>query len=121
MHQLVYELKRLAETHREGSYATQANRKHMLMLFGEQLVAAGFRHATAAALQGRHVTTLLAVWPEQELASATLKNRLSIEAEINMAHIRRERARTVQPLQVGGRARAPAVADTPARRARQSC
>ena len=42
MHQLTYALKQLADTYREGSYATQHNRRHMLMQMGEQLVAAGY-------------------------------------------------------------------------------
>jgi site-specific recombinase XerC len=78
MHDLVYDLKRLAERHREGSFATQANRKQMLMLFGEQLWQAGFRHMRATDLKGRHVNCLLALWREQALSPATLRNRLSV-------------------------------------------
>jgi site-specific recombinase XerC len=78
MHDLVYDLKRLAERHREGSFATQANRKQMLTLFGEQLWQAGFRHMRATDLKGRHVNRLLALWREQALSPATLRNRLSV-------------------------------------------
>ena len=52
MHQLTYELKQLADTYREGSYATQHNRRHMLMQMGEQLVAAGYKHLHARRSQG---------------------------------------------------------------------
>jgi integrase len=78
MHTLVYELKNLAERHREGSYATQANRKHMLMLFGRELVEAGYKQLHAFEMKGRHVNRLLAVWREQGLAPRTIANRLSI-------------------------------------------
>ena len=78
MHDVTYELKRLAEQHREGSFATQANRKHMLMLFGEQLVAAGYKHLHAPALKGRHIHRLLALWREQGVAPRTIENRLSV-------------------------------------------
>ena len=78
MHDVTYELKRLAEQHREGSFATQANRKHMLMLFGEQLVAAGFKRLHAPELKGRHINCLLALWQEQGVAPRTIENRLSV-------------------------------------------
>jgi integrase len=77
MHQLTYELKQLAESHREGSYATQSNRKHMLMMFGEQLVAAGYKKMHAGELKGRHVTALLAQWTAQALSPNTIRNRLA--------------------------------------------
>jgi integrase len=77
MHQLTYELKQLAEAHREGSYATQSNRKHMLMLFGNQLVAAGYKHMHAGELKGRHVSALLGQWTAQALAPDTIRNRLA--------------------------------------------
>jgi len=78
MHDLVYELTRLAARHRDGSFATQANRKHMLMLFGEQLVAAGYTHLHAPELKGRHINRLLALWREQGVAPRTIANRLSV-------------------------------------------
>ena len=78
MHDLVYALKRLAERHREGSFATQANRTHMLMLFGAQLVASGYTQLKVSELKGRHINRLLALWREQGIAPGTVKNRLSV-------------------------------------------
>jgi len=79
MRDLVYELKHLAQQHREGSYATQANRQDMLQLFGTQLVQeGGYIHMHAHELKGRHINTLLRLWTEQQLSPATLKNRLSV-------------------------------------------
>src|SRR5262249_34293795 len=79
MRHLIYELHQLALRHREGSYATQANRKDMLRLFGEQLVQeGGYIHLHAHELKGRHINTLLRVWQGQGLSPATLKNRLSV-------------------------------------------
>jgi len=78
MHDLVYTLKRLAERHREGSFATQANRTHMLMLFGAQLVASGYTQLKVSELKGRHINRLLALWREQGIAPGTVKNRLSV-------------------------------------------
>ena len=78
MHQLIYELKQLADTYREGSYATQHNRRHMLMQMGEQLVAAGYKKMHAGDLKGRHVTALLAQWTAQALSPDTIRNRLAV-------------------------------------------
>jgi integrase len=77
MHQLTYELKQLVDAHREGSYATQANRRAMLMLCGEHLVAAGYKKMHAHELKGRHVTALLVQWTAQGLSPNTIRNRLA--------------------------------------------
>ena len=78
MHQLTYELKQLADAHREGSYATQHNRRHMLMQMGEQLVAAGYKNMHVGELKGRHVQALLAQWTAQTLSPDTIRNRLAV-------------------------------------------
>ena len=78
MHQLTYELRQLAQHHKEGSYATRANRLHMLMLFGEQLHAAGFTQMHVGDFKPRHVQRLVTLWQTQGLAPGTVKNRLSI-------------------------------------------
>ena len=91
MHDLVYALKCLAEQHREGSFATQANRKHMLMLCGTQLVAAGYTRLHATELKGRHIQCLLALWQAQGVAPRTIENRLSVlrwwARHIDKAHV----------------------------------
>ena len=78
MHDLVYELKQLAQRHREGSYQTQHDRKDLLMLCGQQLVEAGYRHLHAEGIKGRHVNALLARWRTQGLSASTIKNRMSV-------------------------------------------
>jgi site-specific recombinase XerC len=77
LHQITYALKKLVESSREGSYATQANRKAMLMQCGEQLVAAGYKKMHVEDLKGRHVTALLAQWTAQALSPNTIRNRLA--------------------------------------------
>jgi integrase len=78
MHDLIYELRALTARQTTGSYATQANRRAMLQLMGEQLVAAGYKHFHAYEIKGRHVNRLLALWQEQRLTPATVKNRLAV-------------------------------------------
>jgi Phage integrase, N-terminal/Integrase len=78
MHQLVYEVKQLAYRCREGSYATQANRKDMLLLFARQLVESGYRQLHITELKGRHINALLSLWRTQGLSHATIRNRLAV-------------------------------------------
>lgn len=78
MQDLEYELKRLCERCKEGSYATQANRKAMLRMCAKQLGALGYRQLHLHDLKGRHVNKLLALWQQEGLRSATMKNRLSV-------------------------------------------
>jgi integrase len=78
MRDLLYELKQLTQRAREGSYATQANRKAILHQMGEQLIAAGFQQLHAYDLKGRHVHALLRQWQGDGLSPSTQKNRMSV-------------------------------------------
>src|SRR5215471_16599651 len=77
MHDLVYEVKRMAERNRDGSLATQHDRKRVLMLCAEQLVELGYKQLRAADLKGRHVNKLVARWQAEGLSRGTIDNRLS--------------------------------------------
>ena len=74
---LRHELKQLAYTHKEGAFATQHARRAMLELCGTQLWEKGYRiHPDG--LKGRHVQYLVQRWQDEGIATATLKNRLSV-------------------------------------------
>jgi hypothetical protein len=77
MRDLNYELKQLGLHYREGSYATQANRAHILSLLADQLYTLGYKKLHAAALKGRHVNALLKQWQAEGLAPGTIKNRMA--------------------------------------------
>lgn len=77
MHDLNFELKKLIDRNRDGSYATQANRARILSLIGNQLHEAGFKHMKPQNLGGRHVNALLARWQREALSPGTVKNRMS--------------------------------------------
>ena len=47
MRDLNYDLKQLCRRNRDGSYATQADREHILDLIADQLHEMGFRHMRA--------------------------------------------------------------------------
>lgn len=78
MHDLTYDLKRLAERNRDGSFKTQYDRKKMLMLMGEQLVEMGYKQLRATELKGRHVMKLVRRWQVEGLSDGTLANRLAV-------------------------------------------
>jgi integrase len=75
---LNYQLKHLCYRNRDGSYATQANRLHQLMLIANQLVALGFRGMNARSLKPKHIDALVKDWLQQELGIGTIKNRMAV-------------------------------------------
>ena len=77
MRDLNYDLKRLGERNRDGSFATQANRARMLSQMANQLHELGFKRLHAADLKGRHVNALVRCWQEDGLTPATIKNRMA--------------------------------------------
>jgi hypothetical protein len=77
MRNLNYSLKQLCMRNRDGSYATQADRQHILDLVANQLEEMGFRHMDAHSLKPKHVENLVERWLAEGLSPGTLKNRMS--------------------------------------------
>ncbi len=75
---LEYQFNQLCNKFREGSHATQANRRSMLQLFAEQLAKNGYDIKTMSPkdLKGRHVNKLLEQWRKDGLSTGTIKNRM---------------------------------------------
>lgn len=65
---------------KDGSHATQANRRSMLSLFVKQLAEANFKvnQLRPSDLKGRHVNALLRIWRAEGVSTGTIKNRLSV-------------------------------------------
>ena len=78
MRDLNYELKQLGRRHRDGSYATQADRARILSLLADQLSTLGYKKLHATELKGRHVNALVKEWQRLGLAIGTIKNRLAV-------------------------------------------
>ena len=74
---LNYDLKQLCRHNRDGSYATQADREHILDLIADQLEEMGFRHMNAHSLKPKHVEKLVERWLAEELSPGTIKKRMS--------------------------------------------
>jgi hypothetical protein len=77
MRDLNYDLKQLCRHNRDGSYATQADREHILDLVADQLDEMGFRHMNAHSLKPKHVEKLVERWLAENLSPGTIKNRMS--------------------------------------------
>jgi len=77
MDDLTYSLRQLCQRNRDGSHATQADRRCVLSLASRQLREAGFRQMRATSLKGKHVQALLDRWQTEGSSAGTLKNRLA--------------------------------------------
>ncbi|MBI2801032.1 MAG: integrase domain-containing protein [Gammaproteobacteria bacterium] len=77
MRDLNYQLRQLCLKNRDGSYATQAQRLWLLSLIANQLHELGYRQLEAQSLKPKHVEALTQHWLTEELAIATIKNRVS--------------------------------------------
>ena len=76
---LEYKFNQLCNKFREGSHATQANRRAMLNLFAEQLAKNGYdiKAMSPNDLKGRHVNKLLEQWRKDGVSTGTIKNRMT--------------------------------------------
>lgn len=77
MRDLNYDLKQLCRRNRDGSFATQADREHILDLVADQLHQMGFRHMNAHSLKPKHVEKLVERWLAENLSPGTIKNRMT--------------------------------------------
>jgi hypothetical protein len=70
----------ICDRNRDGSFATQSNRRSILRQFADDLARAGFniRQMKAQDLKGRHVGALLRRWQSEGLAISTIKNRMAV-------------------------------------------
>jgi hypothetical protein len=78
MRDLNYDFKELCRRNRDGSYATQADRGHILDLCADQLYEMGFTKLRAQGFKPKHVNMLVERWKAEELQPGTLKNRMSV-------------------------------------------
>lgn len=76
MNDLAMDLVRLTLHNRDGSMATQANRRRGLSAAATDLYQLGFRVPKATSLKPKHVTALIDYWYGQGISTATVKNRV---------------------------------------------
>ena len=77
MRDLNYDFKQLCRRNRDGSFATQADREHILDLVADQLYEIGVRDLRAQGFKPKHVEKLVERWLAEQLGPGTIKNRMS--------------------------------------------
>ena len=77
MKDLNYELKALCHRNHDGSFATQANRQHILNQIADDLHQLGFRHLQVISLKPKHVEKLIEHWQKDDISVGTIKNRMA--------------------------------------------
>ena len=78
MQRLNFELKQLCCNNRDGSYATQANRRDILQKLADDLHNLGYRGMNVRSLKQKHVDALIKQYKSENLSTGTLKNRLAV-------------------------------------------
>jgi hypothetical protein len=74
---LNYQLKKLGDTNRDGSYGTQRKRAWLLSNIANDLHELGYRHMRATSLKQKHVEALVTHWLKRSLSVGTIKNRMA--------------------------------------------
>ena len=77
MRQLNYDLKRLLDDARDGSFGTRTGRSFNLARMANTLHDLGYRRLRATGLKGKHVEALVREWKREGLSTGTIKNRMS--------------------------------------------
>ena len=79
MKKLEHKILQICNRNRDGSHATQANRKSILSMCVEQLGQAGYKvnELKPHDLKGRHINALVKCWQNDGVSIGTMKNRLS--------------------------------------------
>lgn len=79
MNKLEYGFTHILERNRDGSYATQSNRRRMLSMFADQLKKAGYKtnEMRPSDIRGRHINALVRQWKIDGISAGTMKNRMS--------------------------------------------
>ena len=68
MNRLEYQLLQICHHNRDGSFATQANRREMLSLFSRELKDIGYKinNLKPHDLKGRHINALVKKWQSEK-------------------------------------------------------
>lgn len=79
MNKLEYGFNHILERNRDGSYATQSNRRRMLSMFADQLKKSGYKtnEMRPSDIKGRHINALIRQWKIDGISAGTMKNRMS--------------------------------------------
>lgn len=77
-HDLQRSIYHVLKHNRDGSYATQHDRKNILLKFADDLVSQGYGLRDIRGLKEKHVLAVIKFWQSSGLATSTIKNRTSV-------------------------------------------
>ena len=78
MRDLNFDLKKMCDQNRHGSFGTQDQRRRELNLIANKLHELGYKGiAQASRLKPKHIHALVSHWRTEELSVSTIKNRMS--------------------------------------------
>jgi site-specific recombinase XerC len=92
---------------RDGSYATQADRRNILLQFAQDLVLAGFGLRDIRGLKQKHIQAVVKEWQNRGLKIPTIKNRMSVIRNLCEKINKRNIVPTNPRLSIGNRSYAP--------------
>lgn len=106
-HDLQRSIQKVLTGYRLGSFATQANRKHILFTFAVDLVSKGFGLRDVQGLKSKHILAVVNHWQEKGLANSTIKNRTAILRQFCQLINKRNIIPSNKELKIGNRVYVP--------------
>ena len=76
-HDLRHSVLTILKHNKDGSFATQANRKTQLLKLADDLLARGFYLRNIHQLKAKHIYHIIDAWNKSELNAGTIKNRMA--------------------------------------------
>lgn len=92
---------------RDGSYATQGDRKKILSIFAKDLIKLGYGLRDIRGLKEKHISAVVKSWQEKNIAIATIKNRMSVLRHLSVRINKPSVVPTNDALQIGKRTYVP--------------
>ena len=106
-HDLERSIFQVLKFNRDGSYATQGDRKKILSKFGDDLVTLGYGLRDIRGLKEKHVRAVLKHWQESGLSIPTIKNRMAVLRHLSVRINKKNIIPTNDTLQIGKRIYVP--------------
>lgn len=76
-HDLKHSILSILKHNKDGSFATQSNRRDQLLKLAEDLLGKGFYLRNIHQLKAKHIYQMIEAWKSDGLSAGTIKNRLA--------------------------------------------
>ena len=76
-HDLRHSILSVLKHNKDGSFATQANRKTQLLKLADDLLAKGFYMRNIHQLKAKHIYHMVEAWKNEGISVGTIKNRMA--------------------------------------------